>query len=76
MLNYSKTNTKSTLIHVHVPRGNIYRITNCHEIVKLTGTNTSVCNTFKGQKRQRFGVMHLKEFIQANHLHLQSHFTH
>ena len=26
----------------------------------------------KGQKRQRVGVMHLNEFTQANHLHLQT----
>ena len=32
--------------------------------------------SIKGQKRQRFSVMHLKQFTQANHLHLQSNFSH
>ena len=30
----------------------------------------------KGQKRQWFGVMHLKGFTHANHLQLQSKLSH
>ena len=38
-------------------------------------TMYATCISIKGQKRQRFRVIHLKELTQTNHLHLQSHFS-